>query len=227
MTTAIISFQWEKPTEMQDTSAIFSSTFAIGAVKEDIYELSIQFFDNINKSGDPVSTKTFTFCPLKSKKESKIALEENPERIQKELLDVHTQNGYCRSKQLVKKMVGKSDRENLEHAQKLKKEWGLKARTLMVLDLQDERQGYRESTRSTIAKCEKFVCDFLKSKKSKKSDSAGAKALLSLALDYVLCEGSLKVDILQAGDFSKLKWGISTIAHLVARKICAKLQNFL
>jgi hypothetical protein len=179
--------------------AISKSTFSLQPIAGG-YELQIKFLD---KSDGVVSTRKFSFAQPKpaqvSKDDSKVSL---AQASMDELLDVYSQNGVC-GEELLKNLFTKKDEQGVKKAAAVVKALAFKGPTMLVLDLKDPLTGYKPNALDTIAKAEKVVCDFFKSKgASNQASKHGNKIHSAVALDFVLCEGSLKQDLLKSGGFT-------------------------
>lgn len=167
------------------TPIINQSLFNLTPVKDGLYELSIAFFDGDKQ----VSSKKFTFIQKKME-EGKYEkhLKDDP------LLDVYSQNGMC-SPKILSTLFSKKDEQGLKKAEKMRESLGFKGRTILVLDIRDPDKGYAD--KETIVKCERAVCEFFKDKIPLSDASKHAKKIHKHPMDFVLCEGRLKADLLK------------------------------
>jgi hypothetical protein len=184
------------------STQISKCVFSLGPVRESYYDLSIKF---LNGEDEVLSTKKFTFSQQK-KEDGKLSYEKartgKKDAFEDTLLDVYSQNGVCGPK-ILSSLFLKRDEQGIRRATAMMNEKAFKARTILVLDLQDPKTGYKENSDETIAKCERAVCDFFKSKSLSSEASKHAKKIhKNLALDFLLLEGSLKMDLLKYGGFS-------------------------
>jgi hypothetical protein len=161
-------------------TGIDTCAFSVQPVKTG-YEMQIKFLD---KDESLVSQKEFVF-EMQQAEESKASKEEQGE----ELIDAFTKNGKCNSKiaKVVNNLFDKDDVAEATMVAGLLK--GSKSPTMLVLDLKDQGTGYKGSP--NIPKSEAAACKKL-----------AQGALAAFTPDFVMCEGSLKVDVLKSGDFS-------------------------
>ena len=129
--------------------------------------------------------------------EGKVSHDDHKQVLGEELLDVYSQNGVCTADIL--KIFSKKDEQDVRKAVGMLKS---KAPTILVLDLRDPETGYKENSKGTIAKCEQGVCDFFKAKSYDEAPKHAKKVHSAFTPDFVLCEGSLKMDLLKCGGFS-------------------------
>lgn len=154
-------------------NAVSHCSFSLKSLHEQAYQLKVQFPDE--------SDKIFTFI-------QQFPLEKG------EIVDIYSQNGSCNSS-ILNGLFQKRDIQGIQKAvAKLQKTLGP---TVMVLDLHDPNTGYVDCE-ETIPLCEETVCSFLKENKATTSKSAKKiHALFQETLDFVICEGSLKMDLLK------------------------------
>ena len=156
---------------------ITQSSFLLAPKNSDAYELQLSFLD---QQGGPISQKSFIFsqqCPPQ----------------EGEIVDVYSQNGSC-SEPLLKQLFNKSDVAGVNKATRKLKALGP---VVLVLDLKDENKGYLDE--GAIAKSEAVVCDFFQQKAADGAPKHAKKIhkLFQKTLDFVICEGSLKTDLLK------------------------------
>lgn len=184
-------------------AVISKSAFFLAPASQGAYELQIQF---LSSDDSPISSKKFTFTPTKgaglAKDEGKVSKSDALQSA--ELLDVYSQNGECTvPEKLLKKLFGKRDVADVTAAAGVVKASGFEGPTILVLDLKDHEQGYRDKAGATIAKCEQVACEFFKGKALEKNAPAHAQNFKSkFNPDFVLREGTLKVDLLKTGGFT-------------------------
>jgi hypothetical protein len=169
--------------------SIHNTAFSIKGLNEKAYELSIEFLDE-NKQ--LLSDKKFTFKQESSVEEGTI-------------WDVFTKNGTCSAGL---PFTG-ADVQDTKKAAKMLSDLLPSDPLVCVLDLKDPHTSYIpcSSCTQTIATCEEIVCDFFQQKTVDSSLSKHAKNMhalfqKSVPVDFVICEGSLKVDLLQQGGFT-------------------------
>ncbi|MBX3718925.1 MAG: hypothetical protein KF898_04700 [Parachlamydiales bacterium] len=157
--------------------SISKSTFSLTPLHESAYALNIAFS---GKDGSLLSTKAFTFIQDPSAKEG-------------EIFDIFSQNGVCN-----KPLFTMNDVKGLKlAAAKLQLEKPQHP-TVLVLDLKDSQKEYLDG--AEIAQHEAVVCDFFQTGKTDPCLSRHAQKITPLfqgayPLDFVLCEGSLKKDL--------------------------------
>lgn len=164
--------------------SICKTAFSITPLHEKAYDLNIKFLD---KDSHALSDKTFTFIEEFSLNEGTI-------------WDVFTKNGVCKASL----PFTKSDVKELNQAAKMLPN-ALSTPLVCVLDLKDPSTGYLPN--STIVACEEAVCSFFQNDTASKGSSAQSKKVHSLfkssiPVDFVICEGHLKMDLLEQGGFT-------------------------
>jgi len=151
--------------------------FNITPLHENAYELNVHFSNN--------SVKTFTFSQHASVKEGNLS-------------DVFTKNGLCSTPLQFQKRDLQEAKNVVSHLQS-------KDPIIAVFDLKEPHTHYIpcSSCENTIAKSEELVCNFFQGKRVNSLVSNHAEKIRTqLSLDYILCEGSLKEDLLKNGGFS-------------------------
>lgn len=165
---------------------IFSSSFQLTPLHESAYQLKIDF---LNEQRAVVDGKEFTFihdaCP-------------NEEKV----YDVLTKNGKCHAS-ILKKLFSNKDVDQAQQSALCLST--APSPLLWVLDLQHPQSGYCKG--EPIKKNEEEVCQFFKASATGSNASAPSKKLhgifhQKLPMDFMLCEGSLKVDLLSKGGFT-------------------------
>ncbi len=169
-------------------SIICGSAFSIKSLNEKAYEVNVQFLDVDSHS---LSDKSFTFL-------QEVSVEEGT------IWDVFTKNGTCQNKL----PFSNKDPVFAETVAKKLPE-SLLSPLVCVLDLKDPSTGYLPNTSSlqSIAKSEAAVCGFFQNNIAEKQASKCAQKMhtlfkSSLPVDFIICEGSLKVELLQQGGFT-------------------------
>lgn len=163
---------------------IDGSIFNIKPLNDGAYELKVQF---LNKEKKHISDQIFTFC------------QKNQNLKDGKILDVYSQNGFCRTAML-KNLFKKRDLKGVEQAaKKLASPFEPKGPVVCVLDIKGMQKSYQDPK---ISKCEKVVCDFFHEKTVEDSQSPIGKKIHGLfqkshPLDFVICEGSLKSHLLK------------------------------
>lgn len=174
-------------------SSISKASFHLEPIKEDSYTLRIEF---LQETDAVVSQKDFIFSLGEEGKNTDHAAFEN------ELFDVYSQNGIC-DPEILETLFTKTDVQEIRRAIRLLKTFKFQGPTILVLDLKVPEAGYREDPEGTIAKSEKVICDFLKNRTLSSEVTKHARHFhKALTPDFILCEGSLKKDILRYGEFS-------------------------
>jgi len=197
---------------------ISKSSFSLAPLNESAYELNIHFS---NEKGDLVSDKKFTFLQQQS-------LEEG------EILDVYSQNGTT-APAILKHLFEKRDEQEVKKAAAVLKPIVPSGPIMVVLDLQDPHTHYSacsECVDETIAKCEGVVCDFFQKKTLESSLSAHAKKIHKLfqescPLNFVLCEGSLKMDLLKYGGFTDAEIDYFQNSSVGPKNFCQCAEFFM
>ncbi len=85
---------------------------------------------------------------------------------------------------------------------------------------------------SSVAKCEEVVCDFFKQEITNSAISSRSKKIHTLIqknypLDFVLCEGSLKMDILKYGGFLDKEIEYFQKTKIGAKSFCQCAEFFM
>lgn len=171
-------------------NSISSASFNIEAYHDNAYALSIQFSNNENKK---ISEKSFIFTQTLPPQESKI-------------WDVYTKNSTCHP---LKKIFRKPDVDQANLVFKHMTSLSLlpissNEPLIATFDFQDSKSKYLDALGS-IAHSEVEICDFIKNKIAKGSEYAKNIHSLfknSIPLDFLMCEGSLKKDLLTKGGFA-------------------------
>lgn len=184
--------------------SINKSTFSLTPLNESAYALNIAFSD---KDGSLLSTKAFTFIQDPSAKEG-------------EIFDIYSQNGACN-----RPLFTTKDFKGLQlAASKLQLEKP-KHPTVLVLDLKDSNKKYLEGFE--IAQHEAVVCDFFQNGKIDPYLSKQAKKIVPLfqgtcPLDFVLCEGSLKKDLIHQFSDTQAEYFLSSSEGPISFCQCAE-----
>lgn len=179
-------------------NAISQCSFSLKSLHEQAYQLKVQFPNGSNK--------IFTFIQQSS-------LEKG------EIVDIYSQNGAC-SASILNGLFQKKDVQGIQKAvAKLQEPLGP---SVMALDLHDPNTGYVDC-QETIPVCEEAVCSFLKESTADGTTSKSAKkvhALFQKTLDFVICEGSLKMDLLKGFSPQQVDYFLSAPASFCQ---CAEL----
>jgi hypothetical protein len=160
------------------------ASFLLEPKKNGSYALQVNF---MSAGKLATSSKEFTFTPYQGE-------------LSGELVDYYSQNGVC-SPDILNHLFSKGDEQGIKKAASKLKPLAGKVPTILVLDLKDPQSGYKPNLEGTVAKCEEVVCAFFKKPQPGVSKHA-RKAQALVAPDFVLCEGSLKIDLLAKGGFS-------------------------
>ncbi len=168
---------------------VSSSSFSLKVLNESAYDFMVHFYDG---KGHSVGDAKFTFIQ-----------EGNPS--EEVIVDVFTKNGSC-SPNLLSKLFSRSDVKEAKRAA-LKLGSQVTSTVMGVLDLKHPEFGYLKGG-EWIGDCEKEVCAFFQSSTACGGVSTSSKNLhqlfkSSLPVDFILCEGSLKVDLVQQGGFTE------------------------
>src|SRR5262245_11371847 len=168
------------------SNTIQSSSFSIVKENDQKYELNIQFWYDQKKL---VSQKVFTFV----------------QQLRGEgiIWDVFTKNGYCKTS-LLDHLFEKKDEKEAQKASTLMQACQ-SGSFIMALDLQEQDTHY--SCEDTIAKCEQAVCQYFQSASAEQVAATRTRKFHKLfhshlPVDFIFCEGSLKVDLLVSGGFA-------------------------
>lgn len=168
--------------------SIVKSSFDLTYLNEKSYEIDVHFW---NVAGCVVSKKSAVFTQVQSVTSG-------------ETWDVYSQNGVCCDpilnlfKDKYACLFKHADERGIKKAADYRK--GLSQISgVLVLDMKDQNKKYLD--KMTISKSEEVVSNFLKTKKVNADFLPRAKKLHavfqeSLPIAFVLCEGSLKCDIL-------------------------------
>lgn len=185
---------------------IYNASFSITPLHEKAYQVDISFLD---KGGIKLSDKSVTFY-------------QQNEIPSGNILDIYSQNGTS-SDQVVnlfknheKQLFTSNDEKGIKKAvAKIKSTKSIDP-TVLVLDLKNQDKSY--SNIDEITKSEKAVCNFYK-KNSVDSDYLPRAKKIHNALkgliDFVICEGSLKHDLLQDFSDTQAEWLISKEGSLL------------
>lgn len=171
-------------------SAAFETTFHLKPLNENAYNLIINFKEQSGAS----NKRKFTFKQQSSVEEGVI-------------LDVFTKNGKCQNSLLAQLFNQREVKEAKNSSIQAKKMNSSFSSTVAVFDLKTASQGYLPCLEQPIAQSESVVCEFFKQETFKGTNSKKAKEIYTifknqLPLDFIICEGSLKSDLLQHGGFS-------------------------
>ncbi len=175
-------------------NSIHHFSFSLNPLTDQSYDLNIQF---LNDQDTIVSKITFTFLQAGKGKDT--------------LWDVFTKNGHCKSS-LLEHLFDKKDEKAAIQASVALKAAPPSGPVVFVLDLQEPHTHYSpcHNCTETIAKCEEIVCRYFQSQCKSAADSTLKRAKKmhalfhsSLPVDFILCEGSLKMDILKDGGFTE------------------------
>ncbi len=165
---------------------VFSSSFQLTSLHESAYQLKVDF---LSEKGAVVGGKEFTFVQDLHPQEEKI-------------YDVFTKNGTCNAS-ILKKLFSNKDVGQAELSALC---FSTPPRSLLwVLDLKHPQTGYCNS--NPIKKNEEEIYQFFKAGLANSKASAPSKKLhgifqQKLPMDFMLCEGSLKVELLSKGGFT-------------------------
>lgn len=154
--------------------------FSLTTLHSEAYELEVVFPPLMQEVG--ISSKTFTFI-------------QKPAYVSGEMVDIYSLNGVCQ-----RELFKCDDGQAIQKAADKWLDQESASPTIVVLDLKDSHLSYQQDLK--IAKYENAVCDFFKSAKTnaivKGKDAKKVYPLseASVAVDFVLREGSLKHDLL-------------------------------
>jgi hypothetical protein len=173
-------------------SVISKSSFSLIPLNESAYELNVQF---LNENGSSISEKKFTF------------LQQHPVEKGK-VLDVFTKNGSC-GPAFLKHLFQKSDEQFAKKVSAKLNACTVSGPLTGVLDIKEPHTGYIpcSACEQNVAESEEVVCNFFSKKEIDSSLSSHAKKIhsifhSSLPVDFVICEGTLKTDLLKNGGFT-------------------------
>src|SRR5690348_1913727 len=165
---------------------IFSSSFQLTSLHESAYQLKVNF---LSEKGAVVDGKEFTFVQDFYPEAEKIC-------------DVFTKNGTCNAS-ILKKLFSNKDVAQAEQSAVC---FSTPPKALLwVLDLKDPKSGYSNS--HPIKKNEEEVYQFFKADKVNSTASSPSKKLYEIfhrnvPMGFMICEGSLKADLLSKGGFT-------------------------
>lgn len=181
--------------------AIHNASFAITPLHEQAYQLDIAFLD---KTGDKLSNNSTIFSQQKGIQSG-------------EILDIYSQNGVSCNPTVnlfqnqANQLFSTQDERGIIKAAKKIKSSKLTGPVVLVLDLKDQEKKYANI--EGITQSEKAVCEFYKQGSSNSDYLKRAKKVHSLLkqapLDFVICEGSLKHDLLHNFSEAEAEWLLS------------------
>lgn len=161
------------------SSPITGCSFTLTHLHSQAYELDVTFATN---DAPEASKKQFTF------------IQQSPAYIP-EIVDIYSQNGTCLK--TISQLFTKKDEKGIEQAAQKWSEENPCTPSLLVLDLKDESQSYKN--KALIQEKELAFSDFLQEDSlhlTRRAQKIHQIFEQKLPLDFILCEGALKCDLL-------------------------------
>ncbi len=123
-----------------------------------------------------------------------------------EILDVYSQNGF---------VFTSSDEKGVKNAAKKLALATPHGPVVFVLDIKDAEKSYLDL--STISKCEEAVCSFFEQNMASSTLKHANKihALLSSKLSHIICEGSLKAELVKTFSEAQADYLLNTPAGAI------------
>lgn len=184
--------------------ALSGSAFSLTCLHESAYQLDMKF---LSTKGTEISRETRIFTQKQAAGSG-------------EILDIYSQNGVSCA-QPVKLftcqetgLFTQKDLIRMKKAADKLEEHGRVFCTVLVLDMKDEKKSYLD--KGTIQKAEKAVGEFFKKEEKVPEVLERAEKMhqlfreKKLQCDFVVCEGSLKSDLLKGFSETEAAWLLNT-----------------